>query len=86
MIYLKKGELAFTPDNDLVLVSIGKKPFRVDNTVAILWSLCDGQTTIDHIIYALADEAEVNVSHIYSPLATAIIELVQAGLLIPVEQ
>ncbi len=79
---IKKGKLAKTEDDKLVLVNDKNQAFVVDQAVIGIWKMLDGNKTVNEVVQEVAKETDAMPEQL-SPQITAIVDkLKEVGLVI----
>ncbi len=79
---IKKGKLAKTEDDKLVLVNDKNQAFVVDQAVIGIWKMLDGNKTVNEVVQEVAKGTDAMPEQL-SPQITAIVDkLKEVGLVI----
>ncbi|MFQ5819363.1 MAG: PqqD family protein [Candidatus Heimdallarchaeota archaeon] len=79
---IKKGKLAKTEDDKLVLVNDKNQAFVVDQAVIGIWKMLDGNKTVNEVVQEVAKGTDAKAEQL-SPQITAIVDkLKEVGLVI----
>jgi hypothetical protein len=81
MKYLKKGNIAKSENNELLLVNESDKAYKVDEAVIAVWNMCDGTRTKEEIVEKLSKEAHVEKEKINEAVSDILAKLEEADLL-----
>ncbi len=81
MKYLKKGSVAKSENNELLLVNESDKAYKVDEAVIAIWNMCDGTKTKEEIVDILSKEAHVEKEKINEAVSDILAKLEEVGLL-----
>jgi hypothetical protein len=79
--FLKKGNIAKSNENELLLVDENEKAYKVDQTIVVIWSMCDGNTTEEQIVDNLTKETKIKRTEIEKAISDILAKLEQVGLI-----
>jgi len=85
MKYLKRGSLAKSKANELLLVDEKKNAYKVDKSIIVVWVMCDGTMTVERIVDEVAKETKVDKAKIKKVIDDILAKLEKAGLVKKVE-
>ena len=85
MKYLKRGSLAKSKANELLLVDEKKNAYKVDKSIIVVWVMCDGTMTVERIVDEVAKETKVDRAKIKKVIDDILAKLEKAGLVKKVE-
>lgn len=80
MKFIKKGTLAKSEANELLLVDENNKGYKVDQAIIAVWSMCDGNRTQEEIVDELASETKLEKSKVIGVVSDILAKLEQVSL------
>jgi len=81
MKYRRKGSVAKSEQNEVLLVDENKKAYKTDESVAAIWSMCDGNKNKEQIVDMLAQNTKKEKTKIDKVVSELLVKLEQMGLL-----
>jgi predicted proteasome-type protease len=85
MKYVKRGSLAKSKANELLLVDEKKNAYKVDQSIIVVWVMCDGTMTVEQVVDEVAKETKVDKAKIKNVIDDILAKLEKAGLVKKVE-